>query len=55
MFNSEEKEFLRRLVKRELEHFLKEKKLSEQDASVGLLKAEHEYEHFVEGILEKLK
>ena len=54
MFTSEEKEVLRTLVAREVERFKKEKKVADMGASVKWLKAEHEYTHFLEMLLEKL-
>ncbi len=52
---NDEKNLLSLLVKRELERFKKEKKIGDFGASVKLLKAEHEYEHFLERLMEKLK
>lgn len=51
----DEKSLLGLLVKRELERFRKEKKVGDFDASVKWLKAEHDYGHFLEGLMEKLK
>jgi len=55
MFSSEEKEYLRLVVKTELEKFRKEEKTAVMDASVQFLKAEHEYGHFLEKLIEKLQ
>ncbi len=56
MFSSEEKEFLKVLLERELKHFRKEQKIpGDLEASVSLLKAMHEYDHFLESLLTKLK
>lgn len=55
MLTQDETNYLRELVKRELEHFRKEGKTASQDAAVRFLKAEHEYGHFLEKILEKLQ
>ncbi len=55
MFSNEEKEYLKELVKRELGHFKKEEKTVAMDAAVKFLKAEHEYGHFLEKLLAKIK
>jgi len=55
MLTNDEKSYLKELVKRELEHFKRDGKAASQDAAVGFLKAEHEYGHFLENILEKLQ
>ena len=55
MLTSEEKEYLRGVVKRELDAFRNEEKTVAFESAVGFLKAEHEYGHFLEKILEKLK
>ena len=55
MFSNDEKEYLKELIKRELEQFRKEGKTASMDAAVRFLKAEHEYGHFLEGLLEKLQ
>ncbi|VVB81153.1 Uncharacterised protein [uncultured archaeon] len=56
MFSNDEKEFLRDMVKRELEHFKKEQKIpGDLEASVRFFKAAHEYGHFLEQLLAKLK
>ena len=55
MFSSDEKEYLKDLLKRELEHFRKEEKTVASGSAVRFLKAEHEYGHFLEKLLEKLK
>ena len=55
MFSKEEKEFLKALIKRELEHFRREEKTAAMEAAVKFLKAEHEYGHFLEKLLEKIK
>lgn len=54
MFSKDEKEFLRVIVKRELESFVKQEKSVAREAALNFLKAEHEYEHFLERLLEKL-
>lgn len=51
MFNTDEKTVLKDLVKRELDGMGKE----ECCVPVGFLKAKHEYVHFLEGLMEKLK
>jgi hypothetical protein len=55
MFSNDEKEYLRVLLKRELEQFKKEGKAASQGAAVRFLKAEHEYGHFLERLMEKLQ
>lgn len=55
MLDSNEKEYLRTIVKRELDSFRKKEKLVAMDAAVKFLKAEHEYGHFLEKLLERLK
>lgn len=54
MFSGDEKKVLAMLVKRGLEEFRKGEKAGARDAAVGFLKAEHEYEHFLEALLKKL-
>ena len=54
MFNNDEKEALRLLVAREIESFKKDKKIGDKGASVKWLKAEHDYGHFLERLMEKL-
>jgi hypothetical protein len=55
MLTKNEKSYLKELVKRELAQFKRDGKAASQDAAVGFLKAEHEYGHFLENILEKLQ
>ncbi len=55
MLTKDETTYLKELVKRELEHFKREGKTASQDAAVRFLKAEHEYGHFLEELLEKLQ
>ncbi len=55
MFSNDEKEYLKQLLKRELENFKKEGKTASMGAAVRFLKAEHEYGHFLERLMEKLK
>ena len=55
MLTDNEKEYLRMIVERELEAFKKNEKSTARESSVNFLKAEHEYGHFLEGLLEKLK
>jgi len=50
-----EKEYLRLLVSRELERFKENEHVIEDSQVLRFLKGAHEYEHFLEGILEKLK
>ena len=55
MFSDEEKQYLKELLERELEHFRREEKTVAKDAALRFLKAEHEYGHFLEKLLEKLR
>ena len=56
MFSNDEMEYLRSLLKRELDNFKKEQKIpGDLEASVGFLKAAHEYGHFLEQLIGKLK
>ena len=55
MLTKDEKSYLKELVKRELERFKREGKPASEEAAVRFLKAEHEYGHFLEKILEKLQ
>ncbi len=55
MLSKDETEYLKMLVKREIERFKKEGKIASGDAAVGFLKAEHEYGHFLDKLLENLK
>ena len=48
-----EKEYLARMVRREIEHFKKDAKVRTMD--VQFLKAEHDLKHFLEGLLKKLE
>ncbi|MBI4146790.1 hypothetical protein HY489_05630 [Candidatus Woesearchaeota archaeon] len=54
MFSKDEMKVLQELVKRELEHFKREEKTVATSSSLKFLKAEHEYGHFLERLLEKL-
>ena len=54
MLTKDEKSYLREIVKRELESFKKDEKPASYDAAVSFLKAEHEYGHFLEKLMEKL-
>lgn len=56
MFSNDEKQFLKELVKRDLENFKKSQKIpGDMEASVRFFKAAHEYGHFLEKLLEKLQ
>lgn len=55
MLSKDETEYLKMIVKRELERFKKEGKIASGDAAVRFLKAEHDYGHFLENLLENLK
>lgn len=50
----QEKKFLKELVKRELEHYVREKKTLLVDVPVSFLKAGHDYKHFLDEIIRKL-
>ena len=54
MFSNDEREFLKMMVKREIDQLKKEGKTASQDAAVKFLKAEHEYAHFLDKLLAKL-
>ena len=56
MFSNDEKEFLREMVKQDLENFRKTQKIpGDLEASLKFFKAAHEYGHFLEKLLEKLQ
>ncbi|HLF54102.1 MAG TPA: hypothetical protein VI612_00075 [Candidatus Nanoarchaeia archaeon] len=55
MFSKDEKEYLKFLIKKELEQFRKEEKTVASESAVKFLKAEHDYGHFLEKLLEKLQ
>lgn len=55
MFSSNEKEFLKEIVKKELESFKKTQKAASMGAALKFLKAEHEFGHFLEALLKKLQ
>ncbi len=55
MFSNDENAYLKALIQRELEHFRKEEKIGDMEASVKFLKAAHEYGHFLEKLLAKLQ
>ena len=55
MLTSDEKKYLRELVKKELDAFKKEQRTLFIDIAVPFIKAEHDYGHFLEGLLKKLK
>ena len=55
MLSKDEKDYLKAIVKKELARFQKEGKIASGDAAVKFLKAEHEYGHFLENLLENLK
>jgi len=55
MLTENEKEYLRMIVTRELEAFKKNEMTTARESSVAFLKAEHEYGHFLEQLVEKLK
>lgn len=53
--NKEEKQYMRILVQRELDRFNKEESLPCFGDTIPFAKAAHEYRHFLEQLLEKLK
>ena len=55
MFTKEEKEYLKKAVKKELEDFRKEESTVLTDMSPAFVKGEAEYEEFLKGILKKLE
>lgn len=55
VLSKDEKKHLLELVKRELVLFKKEANLSAARAALPFLKAEHEYGHFLERLMEKLQ
>lgn len=55
MFTDMEKEYLKKLVEKDLKHFKEEKKEIISDTRPGFLKGEKEYEMFIKKVLEKLK
>ncbi|MBS3147375.1 hypothetical protein J4219_00655 [Candidatus Woesearchaeota archaeon] len=55
MFSDDEKKYLREVLKRELDAFRKDAKVSAPSSAVKFLKAEHDYGHFIERLMEKLK
>lgn len=52
-----EKQYLKAFVEKELNHLKKDEKTLVVDLGLGLpfLKGEHEYRHFLEDLLKKLK
>jgi len=55
MFTQVEKEYLRLVVSRELKKFKDEESVVHDSEVIALLKGAHEYVHFLEHLLEKLK
>jgi hypothetical protein len=55
MFTNDEKEYLKFLILREIEHFKREEKTVAAEAALKFLKAEHEYGHFLESLLKKVE
>jgi len=55
MFTEKEKEYLRLIVSRELKKFKETEEKVHDSEAIALLKGTHEYEHFLEHLLEKLK
>lgn len=52
---NDEKGFLKKLVKQELDAFVENKKTLLWENSPSFLKGEHEYKHFLENLLRKLE
>ena len=55
MFSETEKEYLRLIVSRELKKFKEEESAVHDSEAIALLKGTHEYRHFLEHLLGKLK
>ncbi len=55
MFTKDEKEYLRKVVSKELEELKKEESTVLTDMSPSFIKGEAEYEKFIKGIIEKLE
>ena len=55
MLTSDEKEYLRIVVERELTRIKESENTISMDAALKFLKAEHEYVHFLEKLAGKLK
>jgi hypothetical protein len=52
---NDEKAYLKKIVKEELENFDKKKKSLFIGMSLSFLKGEHDYTHFLENLLKKLE
>jgi len=55
MLTKDEKEYLRKIVKEELDKFEKKQSALFIGMSLTFLKGEHEYKHFLENLLKKLE
>ena len=55
MLTKDEKEYLRKIVKEELDKFEKKQSALFVGMSLNFLKGEHEYKHFLENLLKKLE
>ena len=55
MLTKDEKEYLKAVVKQDLEKLGKGEKVFLMDMSPSFLKGEHEYKHFLEELLKKLE
>jgi len=55
MLTKDEKEYLRKIVKEELDKFEKKQSALFIGMSLNFLKGEHEYKHFLENLLKKLE
>jgi hypothetical protein len=51
---ADEKQYLKAIVQKELEHFARDKKTMFLDLPVLFIKGEHDYKHFLEELLKKL-
>ena len=55
MLTKDEKDYLKAVVKKELENLEKQQKALFVGMSLTFLKGEHEYKHFLENLLKKLE
>ena len=53
-FSKAEKEYIKQLLEREIEHFKRDRKTMFVDIALPYLKGDHEYVHFLEGLMKKL-
>ena len=52
---AQEKKYLKIVLQKELKHFKKDKSTMLLDLPVIFLKGEHDYQHFLENLIKKLK